>query len=555
MNKPVIAIGLDAADPVLLENWMSQGHLKNLQRLREQGAYGRLTNLEYYKAELPWTTFLTGCLPEKTGYWAPIKFHEGTYEVEYIEAYDFKEYQPFYALGEDYQVAVFDMPQSKLCEQVNGRQVLAWGAHSPQTPSHSLPESLLAEINKEHGKHPALHKDHGDWWDQGYLTRLQKAMNTGIERRITLCQDWLKQQKWDLFLTVFGEPHSAGHDFWYLSQPNHPLYPYKDKSWTSDPMLQTFEAVDKAIGEIIAEAPEDAYVVVFAAHGSDNNTTDVTSMLLLPELLYRFSFPGKVMIAPGKLGKTPPPIIKSPKRKTWTGEIWQRKYEPNLIKRFLRNQLPTKFHKYLDKFFGTRAEDIFSPEQLRAQKHEFFWQPTMWYSSLWPKMKAFALPSFSEGYIRINLQGREPQGIVAPSEYDQVGQQLTQHLYQLKNARTGEPVVKKVVRTRTSAADNDPKLPDADIVVIWHDQPTDVVDSPELGRIGPVPYRRTGSHRGRGFLSVKGPGITAGSTLAEGHGVDLAPTILELMGAPIPEYMDGKPLVVCDQSAEVLTKA
>jgi len=27
-------------------------------------------------------------------------------------------------------------------------------------------------------------------------------------------------------------------------------------------------------------------------------------------------------------------------------------------------------------------------------------------------MKAFALPSFSEGYIRINLQGREPEGLL-----------------------------------------------------------------------------------------------------------------------------------------------
>ncbi|NJO72889.1 MAG: hypothetical protein HC833_03430 [Leptolyngbyaceae cyanobacterium RM1_406_9] len=38
----VIAIGLDSADPVLLEQWMSQGHLKKLRQFRQQGAYGRL---------------------------------------------------------------------------------------------------------------------------------------------------------------------------------------------------------------------------------------------------------------------------------------------------------------------------------------------------------------------------------------------------------------------------------------------------------------------------------------------------------------------------------
>jgi predicted AlkP superfamily phosphohydrolase/phosphomutase len=45
-NNPVIAIGLDAVEPSLLEKWMSQGYLKNLSRLREQGIYGRLDNFE-----------------------------------------------------------------------------------------------------------------------------------------------------------------------------------------------------------------------------------------------------------------------------------------------------------------------------------------------------------------------------------------------------------------------------------------------------------------------------------------------------------------------------
>ncbi|MCA1992823.1 MAG: alkaline phosphatase family protein [Coleofasciculus sp. S288] len=545
MKNSVIAIGLDAADPILLETWMSQGHLQNLKRFREQGAYGRLTNIEYYKAETPWTTFLTGCLPQKTGYWSPVKFHEGTYDVEQIEAYDFTGYSPFYALGDDYRVAVFDMPQTVLSEKVNGIQVLAWGAHSPQTPSHSQPTTLLPELNKHYGKHPALHRDDGDWWDGAYLTRLENALTTGLDRRVAICRDLLHQEKWDLFLTVFGETHSSGHDLWYLSQPDHPLYPYKqgDNS-TGNPLLNVFEAVDGALGKILAEVPEDVYVIVFAAHGSDNNTTDVSSMMFLPELLYRFSFPGKVAIAPGKAGKPVPPVVTSPKRKTWTGEIWQRQYEPNPVKGFLKQWIPTKFYPHLDKIFGASGEnELISPDRLRQQGHPMFWQPTMWYSPLWPKMKAFAIPSFSEGYIRINLQGREPEGLVPLEEYDALCEQLTEHLYQLKNARTGEPVVKKVLGTRQSGAERDPNLPDADLVVIWYDQPADVVDSPKFGRIGPVPYRRTGSHRARGFLTVRGLGIAANSTLPEGHAVDLAPTILHLMGAPIPDYCDGKPLV------------
>lgn len=544
MKKRVIALGLDAADPVLLETWMAQGHLKNLQSLREKGAYGRLTNIDYYKAETPWTTFLTGCLPHKTGYWGPFKLQEGSYQVKDLLAYDFNQYQPFYALGDDYRVAVFDIPQSALTPQVNGQQILAWGAHSPQTPSHSLPKGLLSEVNSHYGKHPALHKDHGDWWDEAYLTRLQKSLVKGIERRVDICQDWLKQEPWDLFLTIFGEPHSAGHDLWYLSQSDHPLYAHKGRNNDGkDPMLEVFEAVDQAIADILSQVSDDTYVVVFAAHGSGNNVTDVASMLFLPEFLYRFNFPGQVMMAPGTPETPPPPLVTSPRRKTWTGEMWERKYEPNPLKGFLRRQLPSKFHRYLDKLFGVPSADLVSPEKLRQQGQSLFWQPTMWYSSFWPKMKAFALPSFSEGYIRINLQGREPNGIVSTMEYDALCTELIEQLHQLKNARTGEPIVKKVVRTRQKAWANDPNLPDADLVVVWQEQPADVVDHPSLGRIGPVPYRRTGSHRERGFITVLGPDITPGSTLPEGHGVDLAPTILELMGVPIPEYFDGKPLL------------
>jgi predicted AlkP superfamily phosphohydrolase/phosphomutase len=159
-------------------------------------------------------------------------------------------------------------------------------------------------------------------------------------------------------------------------------------------------------------------------------------------------------------------------------------------------------------------------------------------------MKAFALPSFSEGYIRINLQGREAQGLVAPSEYDAFCDELSQKLYRLTDARTGTPMVKEIIRTRQNPLDCDPKLPDADLVVIWQEEyATDIVDSPDFGRIGPVPHVRTGSHRSEGFIIAQGQGIEPGSSLPTGHALDVTPTILNLMEAPIPGYFEGKPLL------------
>jgi predicted AlkP superfamily phosphohydrolase/phosphomutase len=157
-------------------------------------------------------------------------------------------------------------------------------------------------------------------------------------------------------------------------------------------------------------------------------------------------------------------------------------------------------------------------------------------------MKAFALPTFANGHIRINLEGREGNGIVSASEYEDICHELTQILYRLQDARTGKPLVKQVVRTRNSATDNDPKHPDSDLIVLWHEQITDVVDSPDVGRIGPVTHFRAGTHWNRGFFIAKGPGITPASNLPDGESVDIAPTILELMGATSPDYFDGKSL-------------
>jgi hypothetical protein len=83
---------------------------------------------------------------------------------------------------------------------------------------------------------------------------------------------------------------------------------------------------------------------------------------------------------------------------------------------------------------------------------------------------------------------------------------------------------------------------DADLIVIWDGVPIDVVDHPKAGRIGPVPFKRSGSHVHRGFLMATGPGLPAGEQLPEAHALTIPPTILSLLGAPIPAHFDAEPL-------------
>jgi predicted AlkP superfamily phosphohydrolase/phosphomutase len=543
----VVALGLDAADPVLLERYMEGGHLPVLTSLRERGAYARLSTFDYCRAEASNTTFLTGCSPARHGYWSPFRFRTD-YMCE-TTPYEFADFQPFYGLGQDYRVAVFDMPQSKLSDKVNGIQVLGWGAHSPRCPSHSSPPELFREIVSKHGEHPTLRKDDvPTMGDQGAIARLQQGLETGVARRAGACVDLLSRERWDLFLTYFSEIHSGQHYFWHLSHPDHPLYQYFGTPGR-DPLLHLVQAVDAAIGRIVAAMPQDARLVVFSDHGMESNTTDIPSTVFLPELLYRLAFPGRFGLARGIPGTPPPPVIKPSATRSWRSTLYGMKVDPNPITRWLRQRMPTaKFHYSIEKRLGMNGVPL-CPEDCPLGS-----QPPMWYHPAWKDMKAFALPSFSEGYIRLNVRGREANGKVDPADYEKACDEITAELHRLVDARTGAPAVRRVVRTRVGPAGpaiEGERPSDADLIVIWENVPIDVVDHPTAGRIGPVPFKRSGSHVHRGFLLATGPGIPAGARLPDAHALDIPPTILTLLGARIPAHFDGHPLPLAPSAAQI----
>ncbi|MEM6421124.1 MAG: alkaline phosphatase family protein, partial [Pseudomonadota bacterium] len=182
MKTPVVVIGLDSADPKVIEAWLDAGELPVMASLRAKGVYGRLDNFEAFSAETPWTTFATGVSPSTTGYYSPLGFVEGTYDVTTKAAYNYEEFPPFYA-NPDLKCAIFDVPQVRVDERVNGIQVTAWGAHSPQAESASSPPELFDEIVRDYGAHPTLHRDYAVCVDVKTTLRLEPRLKDGIELR------------------------------------------------------------------------------------------------------------------------------------------------------------------------------------------------------------------------------------------------------------------------------------------------------------------------------------------------------------------------------------
>jgi predicted AlkP superfamily phosphohydrolase/phosphomutase len=543
VTRPLIAIGLDSADARLLDAWMRQGHLPHIAALRAQGAYGELRGPDRYLSEQAWTLVLTGCEASRTGYWSRWKFDPQTYQLRDTGAYDFVEYPPFYALGHAYRSAIFDVPQATLSAGVNGVQVLAWGARSARTDTLSEPPDLLAQLVRTHGRHPAFERDHASFWNPVAVAWLERALRTGAARRAAICRDLLGRAPWDLFFTVFGETHSAGHFFWHLGQ-EHPLRRWRG-ALAGDPMRRVFQAVDAAIGTILATRP-DADVLLFSPEGMAANSMDLPSTVFLPEFLYRFDVGRPGLAAGDPAGRAGSPIT-LPRALGWHREVYALRADVHPVRRRLRRWLPMEVTGWWEE----RSDPGPGPAY-PGRFGSLFHQPPMWFSPLWSRMRCFALPSIAHGYIRINVRGREAQGLVAPGDYGAFCEELGRHLRELRNARTGRRLVKEIVRTREAPTDGRDR-PDADLIVYYESEPADVVDSPLLGRIGPVPYARTGGHVNRGFAILKTPRCAPGSTLPDGHVRDLAPTILALLGAPRPGYLDGEPLA--GDGSDVLTAA
>jgi hypothetical protein len=226
------------------------------------------------------------------------------------------------------------------------------------------------------------------------------------------------------------------------------------------------------------------------------------------------------------------PII--PPGRSWEGSF-KRCMEMSLTDRVWQGI--GKFGKKLAHQVAPRSGDADRPKAVtswrdaeHAEDVDLSWMPATSYAPWWPEMDAFAIPSFYDGRIRINLKGRERDGRVSIDDYGRFCDTLIAELRELKEPVSGLPVVREVKRqpddTALSLDDTKP-----DIQIIWEPRVILAFQNAALGLIGPAPVRRTGGHTGGNgiFYMANGP-LPAGS-LGTRSAFDVAPTIASLTGA------------------------
>jgi hypothetical protein len=430
------------------------------------------------------------------------------------------------------RTVVFDPTYFNLASAPGVRGLVHWGAHDPGARPASRPEGLHAEIEKRFGRYPAE-------WIYGYVwpsPARAAAMGEALARGTAMRTDaalWLLKERcpdWDLAIVVGGELHSAAESLWYGWDPSHPLHGQPSAAPARAGVIGAYEAADRMIGRL-AEAFPEAALVVCSMHGMGPNKSDVPSMALLPELLFRGHFGAALQQGRPEWAAAPGGVpVLDESAKWWPGVcqpsfLPQDEWPPHIARRAV-------LERSMGEPWPKDGADVacLSIEAIAAT----------WYRPFWPAMRAFALPSYYDGRIRVNLAGREANGRVPRWAYGFVLNALERLLRNTRDLATGEPVVRSIERP----AQRDPYTlgpTSADLLVLWHGAHLGFAHR-RLGRIGPLPYQRPGGHTGgHGMALLSGCGLASGDYGLR-SAFDVVPTVFALLGEAKPAHISGASL-------------
>ena len=505
MKDGIVIIGLDAADPDLVESWAREGHLPVIASLLEAGAWGRLSSPAKVSSGPAWPSFFSGTQPGSQGRFFTHQLETGTYRLETKRAKQI-DATPFWvhAGRTGRTVAAVDVPKTWPRSDVNGVQVIGWGVHGPAWERSSSPPALIKNLIQRFGAHPIPSCDQVRLKTADDHAAFRDGLTEGVKRKAAISEYILGLEDWDLFVTVFKEPHCAGHRLWHVLDRDHPGHVAELAETLGNPVLDVYRAVDEAIGRVV-EAAGAATVVLFSPYGMG---PAYGGSHLLPDVLRRLGLAGA---DDGKGGKRKRPEVRD--------SVLER--APLGLIRLARRIVPPRMW---DKIACRLRES----------------------GKQWSQSRAFCVPGDHTGAIRINLAGREPEGVVeAGSQYEALCDELEDELRALVNPDTGKPAVRDV--SRPHRLFHGKHLADfPDLTVRWTgDAPIRTLISPRIGKVeGIDTSRRTGEHWPEGFILARGPGIAAGATVTaeEACVMDVAPTILELLGVPAPVEMEGRVL-------------
>lgn len=160
----------------------------------------------------------------------------------------------------------------------------------------------------------------------------------------------------------------------------------------------------------------------------------------------------------------------------------------------------------------------------------------------WERTRAWA--TGYTGQLYLNMRGREPQGVVEPEDYHGLLDELSEKLKAISGPR-GEKLETKTFK-RVDVHRGRYSRFGPDLFIYFDDCRWNI--SELIGYESIYSYDTTkgpddGGHGPYGFLAMSGPGIPLMGELEGLDLLDIAPTILSIMGVEVPEDMEGRVII------------
>jgi len=495
LNKGgVLVIGLDGATFDLLHPLMSSGIMPNLANLMKIGASGALQSTIPPVTGPAWASFQTGTHPGKHGLVDFLRRQPATYKSALIDSTALQGQTLWMELAKyGRRICVLNVPLTYPPQQVNGCMIsgfLTPGSDASFTYPPELREQLLAHI-PTYTITPS-----SDILMMG-VKKFVQSMLCAVHQKWEAAKWLMEQDHWDLFMVHFQATDLLQHALWDYLDPTDPNFD-KHSSSERDLVQRFYRDLDCIIGDLTQMAG-DAAIIIMSDHGFGSARKRV--------------YLNRWLANHGYLALN-------------ASESWIRLQEglENLLRgldvlNLRRRLLPRDFQRQRGRMIRRLTQDP-------------------WID--WARTRAFVFSGSTFGNLYLNLEGRDPLGVVPESEYDQLRTEITECFRALNDPDTGQPVVDCVYKREDVFAG--PKLTELpDLIVRPHGGYLLETRFKGDNLFGPLPQGITGLHRMNGiYIFSGGPFIAHPEASVTASIVDLAPTILYLLRVPIPDWMDGR---------------
>ncbi len=505
----VLIVGLDGATFDLMLPWIDEGHLPNLARLLKNGARSRLESTIPPITPCAWSSFMTGKNPGKHGLFDFVEPARDGAGFRFTNA-SFRDGESLWACLSRHgrRVGVVNVPMTFPPEPVNG--FLISGLDTPhELSSYMYPVEIRQEL-KSAGIRYRIDQQHLGSMRTDERRRQQLLDIFAAESARTAAFRHLSASRPANFrMVVYGATDQVQHHFWHFMDKSHDKYDPEGARHFGDAIRHTYMHIDRQLGQLLEDCDENTIVVVMSDHGFGpmSNVRLRLNQVLRDSGLLKF----EQTAAHGR----------------WTQNL------AGWLDRFLRSTLSSDAKRMMAGLLP----------KLRV-----------WFENLdeakidWPATNAYVNEAYrSSPAVWINgLDGRQN------GELDGLRKQVEGILHALVDPATGEPVISRCYRPH-EIYHGPHTLQAPDLLPSWWEDgflleqsaaganPPPNVEHSTAPIQGGVEF--AASHRLDGVLMMSGGPLLKDYSFEGARIIDVAPTVLYLMGLPIPNDMDGHVLI------------